>query len=253
MAEGDLPPLISAKIQLSELAPEDGKDLRASTDKKRWQRIVRIFELQGCDDGKPEHRVPALVRKDELHSVLARSGFQDGVHVEPPKLTFGHALPFLRGRHRLVAAAEYLAVEEQWWTVDLYDQGECTRTFITLHYVTDNKGVISSAQLRRLREEYDNAAVPDDGEIYCKILTYQERDNQGGVKEEFAKWTPSKTRDFKQLQERIEFSDLKAKLNRLRPFKGLWQALEFGAFRRAMTMRCYEVRLNPILILHSHY
>lgn len=139
MAEGDLPPLISAKIQLSELAPEDGKDLRASTDKKRWQRIVRIFELQGCDDGKPEHRVPALVRKDELRNVLARSGFLDGVHKQPPKLIFGHALFFLRGRHRLVAAAEFLAVKEQWWTVDLYDQGECTRTLITLHYETDNK------------------------------------------------------------------------------------------------------------------
>jgi hypothetical protein len=137
MAEGDVPPLISAKIHLSELAPEDGKDLRASTDKKKWQRIVRIFELQGCEDGKPEHRVPALVRKDELQSVLARSGFANEVPVQPPKLTFGHALYFLRGHHRLVAAAEYLAAEEQWWTVDLYDQGECTRTLRTLHYVID--------------------------------------------------------------------------------------------------------------------
>src|SRR4051794_424803 len=215
MAEEDLPPLLSAKIRLWELAPEDGKDLRAGTDKKKWQRILRIFELQGCKDGEPEHRIPAMVRKDELQSVLARSGFVDRVPAQPPKLIFGHALRFLRGRHRLVAAAEYLAVTEQWWTVDLYDQGECTRTLITLNYVTDNKDVISGAQLQRLRRKYDNAAAPGDGEIYCNILGYQEKDDKDGVEQEFANWTKGKTRDFKQLQERVEFKDLKAKLNRL--------------------------------------
>jgi hypothetical protein len=102
-----------------------------------------------------------------------------------------------------------------------------------------------------LRRKYDNAAAPDDGEIYCNIVRYREIDDKDGVKQEFADWTRSKTRDFNQLQDRFELKDLKARLNRLRPFTGLWRDLKFGAFRQGMIQGCPEVCLNSIL--HSDY
>jgi Protein of unknown function (DUF3723) len=124
MAERDLPSWMgSAKVQVSELAPENGKDLRAQVDQKNVQRLVGIFKLIGCCDAEEKHRIPALVRKDELERVPATSK-EDSTQL--PKLEFGHTIPFLRGKHRLVAAAEYLPVNDQWWTVELYDAGECT-------------------------------------------------------------------------------------------------------------------------------
>jgi hypothetical protein len=100
-----------------------------------------------------------------------------------------------------------------------------------------------------LRKKFDNAAAPNDGEFYWNIIECRENDDTDGEKEEFAKWTQSKSRDFQQLQNRKVLRDLNAKLKMLRPFKGLWPGFRLGAFRRAITMRFYEVRVDPILIL----
>jgi Protein of unknown function (DUF3723) len=96
--------------------------------------------------------------------------------------------------------------------------------------LSDSEDKISSAELRQLREEYDNARAPSDGTIFCAI--HRANGDQKEVNSLLAKWSecPTKIRDLDRLQNKKEFANLKQRLYNLTPFPALFSDLEFGLF-----------------------
>ena len=89
-------------------------------DPKNVQRLIHVFELEGCFRDDHENRIPALVSR----KALKRVGVVPSRHgaVSLVKQLPGGPLKGLHGRHRHAAAKEYfLDASERWWTVDLYD------------------------------------------------------------------------------------------------------------------------------------
>lgn len=101
-------------------------------DMKNVDRILAIFELQGCLRLIPENHVPTLVslttlaaivqRLPEGQTLLGPSGSKPAILSDVPD-----DLLCLHGQHRVEAAKRFLPAREKWWIVDLYAKGTLAR------------------------------------------------------------------------------------------------------------------------------
>ncbi|KAF4202416.1 hypothetical protein CNMCM8927_000228 [Aspergillus lentulus] len=85
-------------------------------------RLITIFNIEGCQHLEPEHRVAAVISQDILTRSLELSGVSQSAllnHVNPPHLVFQDDVRLIcpYSQHRLKAAEAY---GEAWWLVELY-------------------------------------------------------------------------------------------------------------------------------------
>ena len=120
----------TAKLGLQHLTHRDNTDFTLS--EKNISRLVRVFETEGAQRLEPENFVPILFPQTRLQEVLRSNGVsqQDLLsdRTPPPLLRCAEDLQVvvLHGRHRLQAAEQCLSpAQGRWWTVDIYDSGEC--------------------------------------------------------------------------------------------------------------------------------
>lgn len=100
-------------------------------DKKNIERILAIFELQGCLRLEPENSIPALIAPATLAAIvqtlpedrrnLQLAGKKPAILSDVPQ-----DIVCLHGQHRVEAAKRFLGPGEKWWVVDLYASGTLT-------------------------------------------------------------------------------------------------------------------------------
>ena len=101
---------------------------------KNVARLVRIFQIEGCQRADLQNFIKVTVSQDDLTS--AQSIAPDSVLQHIPARWEDVALfPIssargFTGLHRTLAAAQYLAPNDKWWVVELYLQGQTLRTRI---------------------------------------------------------------------------------------------------------------------------
>ena len=98
-------------------------------------RLKRIFSHEGCLRTDGENFLPCVIDPETLRVALELSSltsqkirFCDEACLPPPLTLPANArLECLHGQHRLLAAKEYLDERDQWWIVNLYNEGELLR------------------------------------------------------------------------------------------------------------------------------
>ncbi|KAJ5981105.1 hypothetical protein N7481_008403 [Penicillium waksmanii] len=88
-------------------------------------RLIKIFQIEGCCNMEPEHRVAAVVDSDKLKNALSISGITQEQLLDPTtQITLGFEegtrLMCIFGKHRLRAAQ---AIGMRSWLVDIYVDG----------------------------------------------------------------------------------------------------------------------------------
>ncbi|KAK3082157.1 hypothetical protein LTS18_001997 [Coniosporium uncinatum] len=116
-----------ALVRLHDLRADSGESGFGLVAPKNVARLIEVFRTEGCHRRHKENFVTALVGRQQLDDALLHNGVQ---HCElkdveePPHLTFPATVPvlYIRGRHRLAAAEEFLEPTDRWWTAELYFQ-----------------------------------------------------------------------------------------------------------------------------------
>lgn len=216
------------RIPLCKLKHE-GPDVNPrQLDLKNVQRLLNIFELEGCLRMEPDNYVPALIPRALLPTVPKVAGGLADWMIEPPVFDPPESLYCLHGRHRIEAARQYLSLTGKWWVVYLYVEEH-----------------LSSSSRITLRGETYNAKSFFDGDIYRHLRICQQSGDQSGKKKWLSRLSDVKRRDVLQLEKRAEkcpqTKAFQQKLDGLIPYRGLWPALRIGTFHRLLSLRCPEV------------
>lgn len=114
----------SAKVPINLLQSDAPSSF--TIDAKNVTRLKEVFKLEGCQRLDPDHHIPATIRNESLRRALQDAGIEHHMLMDsddPPPIK-PEGLKVLHGRHRLKAAQAFLYPNEQWWIVDLYDDGE---------------------------------------------------------------------------------------------------------------------------------
>jgi hypothetical protein len=95
-------------------------------DQGNVNRLIDIFEIEGCGNLEPEHKIAALIDQQILHTALSKSNLQphsllDPTNQSPLSFEGDIQLPCIYGRHRINAADEFGV---KCWLVDLYLNGK---------------------------------------------------------------------------------------------------------------------------------
>jgi Protein of unknown function (DUF3723) len=100
-------------------------------DEKNVERLRKLFrEEGGCRRLDLRNHIPAVISQPQLEAAIEASGTSAELLLEDARdgyreLDFppGYRLECLHGRHRALAAARVLPLEDRRWTVDLYLDG----------------------------------------------------------------------------------------------------------------------------------
>lgn len=120
-----------AKIKLGHLVFDNG-DVKGGRclDKRNVRRLVEVFRIEGCKPYEPEHRISALVSRQQLQEALDLSGILETdlrqQQSSPRELHFNtdRVLQCLYGKHRIEAAQIFHEdSRDKWWIIELYDDG----------------------------------------------------------------------------------------------------------------------------------
>ena len=199
-------------------------------DQKNVQRLIRVFELEGCDRLNAANHVPALISKNSLTALLEtvpggvdrlKSTDEEAVSVDLPD-----HLTYLHGRHRLEAAKRVLAASEKWWVIDLYEED-----------------LLSVDGIHSIRNEYLNARSWFDGDVFRHLRRCHLLGDENGKMKWLSRLSAAKQRDVQILGKRKGVHDkaFAESLDSLIDFTGLWPALQLGTFHRLLSLRCPEV------------
>ncbi|KAJ5589658.1 hypothetical protein N7537_012336 [Penicillium hordei] len=95
-------------------------------DQKNVDRLIHIFEIEGCCNLEPEHRIAAVVDSSNFTNALSMTGATEEQLLDPAsqialKFNDNARLVCVYGKH-LLRAAE--AVGESCWLVDIYNDGQ---------------------------------------------------------------------------------------------------------------------------------
>jgi hypothetical protein len=95
-------------------------------DQKNVDRLIHIFEIEGCCNLEPEHRIAAVVDSSTFTNALSMTGATEEQLLDPAsqialKFNENARLVCVYGKHRLRAAE---AVGESCWLVDIYNDGQ---------------------------------------------------------------------------------------------------------------------------------
>jgi hypothetical protein len=93
-------------------------------------KILRNFEIEGCGNLEPEHRVAAIIDQGVLSKALAKSNLTRETLLDPTKqrsliLEGSDLVTCVYGKHRLNAGERF---GETVWLVDLYRDGRAAST-----------------------------------------------------------------------------------------------------------------------------
>ncbi|CAG8091530.1 unnamed protein product [Penicillium nalgiovense] len=124
---------------------------------KNVEKLFRMFEIEGCGNLEPEHRVAATINQEVLRKALTKSNLTPEALIDPknqPNLLLEgeDIITYVYGKHRLKAGER---LRETTWLVDLY--------------LND----ISIDALAQLREESTQSISFTIGEIYRTLRSYQ--------------------------------------------------------------------------------
>lgn len=221
----------SIKYPLHRLDHEQASEKSRQLNRKNVERLIKVFQLEGCRRLDAENHVPGLIPNRAL-SILLESVTEGEVRLkasdkEPVWSDTPDRLTYLHGRHRLEAAKRFLPANEKWWVVDLY---------------TDD--ALSENGVQAIRDEYLNARNFYDGEIFRRLRQCHCTGNQAEKNMWLSRLSEAKQRDVATMEKRQDsesraFAD---SLDGLIPFIGLWPALKLGTFHRLLSIRCLEVR-----------
>lgn len=94
-------------------------------DEGNVDRLLDLFEIEGCGNFEPEHKIAALIDRQTLQTALSKSNLTMHSLLDPtkqPRLSFTTdiQLSCVYGRHR-INAADAFGVKS--WLVDLYLDG----------------------------------------------------------------------------------------------------------------------------------
>ncbi|KAJ5927144.1 hypothetical protein N7516_008917 [Penicillium verrucosum] len=130
-------------------------------DKKNFQRILNIFEIEGCANLEPEHRIAATIDQETLKNGLVYTNISQETLLNPTSrlpLRFNNSqqLICLYGQHRLRAGEAHGETE---WLVDLY---------------LDERVGFCSDQISNLRQDTSEDKISQDFfRSFCREEFYQ--------------------------------------------------------------------------------
>ena len=220
----------SIKYPLHRLHYERSENPR-QLDHKNIERLIKVFELDGCDRLNTANHVPALISGSSLTALLETvPGGVDrlkSTDEEPVLVDLPDRLTYLHGRHRLEAAKRVLAASEKWWVIDLYEED-----------------VLSVDGIQSIRNEYLNARSWFDGDVFRHLRRCHRLGDENGKMKWLSRLSAAKQRDVQILEKRKGSHDraFADSLDDLIDFTGLWPALQIGTFHRLLSLRCPEVR-----------
>lgn len=112
-----------ARVELNHLRFSSGRRL----NEKHVQHLHNVYQQFGCHHDDPIHSVPAVMNKDKLNAALCAqrisiASLPTSGHA-PPRIDFDVHLDCLHGKHRITAAQQFLKSRDQWWIVQIYDEG----------------------------------------------------------------------------------------------------------------------------------
>ncbi|KAF3138944.1 hypothetical protein TWF569_008639 [Orbilia oligospora] len=210
-----------AKIPLSKIRTKNECDL----DAKNIARLQSIFRVEGCLRLETSHHVGVIVDeiglRDDHRSSLKRES--------PVLLTDIPDVECIYGHHRLVAA-RILAPQNRWWTARVYRKGHPKLIY------------------DELRDTFDNSQGFLDGEIFRKILLFQ--DNATSAKKWWARLSKTKANDLKQL---LKLHTTTEAFKQLLPYRGLWYCIRLGSFHRLLSIKCTEELLHYLRRIHGFW
>lgn len=229
----------SVKVrQLNQLVFED-IDVQGSRalNQSRIKNIIHRFEHEGCRRFDPLTWIPCEISKSALE-LLLQANFQSLSLGSPIDLELqeGSEILCLQGQHRITAALEWLAPNDRWWHLIIYDSDQ-----------------LNAGCRKRLREAENGSQIFSDGEIFQNIRHYQLRGEEKPAQEWLAKWSPSKCRDFNRIYSPKTSQDqrkiLANKLDTLLAFPALWVHWLMGT--HLTSLNCPEV-CDPQLQIAYH-
>lgn len=117
----------TASVNIDVLSFPDSKEL----DPENVERLKRLYASEkGWRPEELPNRIPACIKKDQLHKLLHAAGISaenisKPVRGEYPKLEFSPSfkLECFRGRHRVEAARQLRSHAQKRWIVDFYPAG----------------------------------------------------------------------------------------------------------------------------------
>lgn len=87
-------------------------------DKSNIDRLRMIFRDEGCQRENRKHYIPAVVPSAILGSWRPKG--EELSDLTPPA---GETILCLHGKHRVLAAREFLSHRDQWWNLQIYNEG----------------------------------------------------------------------------------------------------------------------------------
>ncbi|KAL9082764.1 MAG: hypothetical protein Q9165_008786 [Trypethelium subeluteriae] len=214
-----------AKVKLHDLMfePETVQGAR-TLDWSNVQRLVHIFQTEGCHRLETEHFVPVVLSLDQLVRARGNAGVaEDELLIRtrvPPLLCFDRPLLCLHGRHRIEAARRFLTPVDSWWGVEFYLEE------------------LSEKLILQLRSEDANSHAFSDGDIYRHLRFYQLNHDDVQAQSWLARLSRRKQVDVGLLASKL--TPVYNALDRLLPFVGLWGAVQLGTLHRILSLRCEE-------------
>lgn len=99
-----------------------GTRLRSS---KNVERLVKVFEIEGCANLEPEHRIVVITSSVALNDALCRGNLSQAALLDLTRLERlvfdeNYKLTIINGRHRVLAGQKVGKTE---WLVDMYPDG----------------------------------------------------------------------------------------------------------------------------------
>ncbi|KAF2439150.1 hypothetical protein P171DRAFT_490584 [Karstenula rhodostoma CBS 690.94] len=109
-----------ARVSLDHLSFESVRKQHREESSKATARLLRVFELEGCERDKVENFVDALIGTNVFRDAIFPNDislFQKAQDVQSLRLQ--QPLECLNGMHRIAAARKHLDPNDRWWTVRL--------------------------------------------------------------------------------------------------------------------------------------
>lgn len=113
-------------MKLSQLQLQTGRDPK----ERHVKQLLRIFKTDGCAQYDSQHSVPVVINERLLLSVLhaqhAGASYLPTIGTDAPMLRFpaDTCITCLHGCRRIAAAKRFLKLQDQWWIVEVFSDGE---------------------------------------------------------------------------------------------------------------------------------
>ncbi|KAJ6201926.1 hypothetical protein J3E72DRAFT_180998 [Bipolaris maydis] len=210
--------------------------------KKAQNRLLKVFEFEGCRRLDPENFVDALISRECFDTALFRKGITleafkescstvDDCVQTPIKLDLNTSIQCLNGLQRIRAAEAFLDNNDKWWIVNLYEDATFERTLET-----------------HLYESYNHEQQYTDGIIFRNIRRYARVHDTENEKKWWARLTATKRKDLAQL---LSNQKLSLAFDALIDYAGLWTPIRLGTLHRFHALKCTKELKSYLRHIHT--